>query len=294
MTRNLIVPKPILSVKKSLYTGEKLSASLLKNFKPKTVFEIRSDDLTIRTASSQDDLHLALKLRHEVFLEEGLGRSHRSGMEFDSLDALADHLMIIDNKSERAIGTYRLIHSDNSDQFYSQGEFVLDDFLGLPGKKLEMGRACTHPDHRTGRTVDLLWKGLSKYIELTQTRYLFGCSSLRSMDFQDVFSIVKTLHAQERLFFKWNIEARPQYRYEDPDGLYAQGEQKNQVLRSLPPLFRSYLHAGAQVFGYPALDQDFRCADFFTVLDLGALNKKFQERYLPDYPETLNSLSETN
>jgi len=167
MSKTVISPKPIISVKQAISSGTKVAPDLLDNFEPKIQFVIENDDFTIRTASSHEDLHLALKLRHDVFLEEGLGKSHRSGMEFDSLDAIADHLMILDNSTGNAIGTYRLIDLRTSGQCYSETEFVLDDFFAQEGNKLEMGRACTHPKFRTGRTVDLLWKGLSKYIELS-------------------------------------------------------------------------------------------------------------------------------
>src|SRR5947208_12946318 len=35
----------------------------------------------------------------------------------------------------------------------------------------------------------------------------------------------------------------------------------------LPALLRSYLHAGAKVYGWPALDLDFACTDLLTILD---------------------------
>jgi putative hemolysin len=50
-----------------------------------------------------------------------------------------------------------------------------------------------------------------------------------------------------------------------------------------PPLLRSYLNAGAKVYGWPALDREFACADLLTILDISRLNKKFQVRYLEGY-----------
>ena len=130
----------------------------LEKFKPKVIFSFEAEGFIIKTAANVDDLKLALKLRHDVFLEEGLNRSHESGLEFDTYDHRADHLMIIEKEKGYAVGTYRLICSDFSDIFYSQGEFNMDDFLNLEGRKLELGRACTHAEHRTGRTMDLLWQ----------------------------------------------------------------------------------------------------------------------------------------
>lgn len=253
----------------------------LEKFKPKVIFSIEAEGFIIKTAATVDDLKLALKLRHEVFLEEGLNRSHETGLEFDSYDHRADHLMIIDKKNNYAVGTYRLIHSNFSDVFYSQSEFHMDDFLNLEGSKLELGRACTHAEHRSGRTMDLLWQGLSHYIRETQTRYLFGCSSIDSLDPKVVFSIVKSLDKKGSWNNELNIKPNDKYQFENVDEYMRDAELDPKILRALPPLLRSYLHAGSQVYGYPACDKDFACADLFTILDLTKLNKKFNERYQP-------------
>jgi putative hemolysin len=256
-----------------------MDQSLLQDFQVKVPFTIESQGFVIKTAQNLADLKMALKLRHQVFLEEGLNRTHESGLEFDEFDQKADHLIIIEPEKDRAVGTYRLIHSNFSSQFYSQGEFHLDDFLKEEGSKLEMGRACTHVDHRTGRTMDLLWQGLSQYIRETQTRYLFGCSSVDSTEPAVVFSIAKSLQSKDSLSFKYNIKPTAKYQFDEAQKHMDQATENPGVLRILPPLLRSYLHAGSQVHGFPALDKDFECTDMLTILDLNQLNKKFAERY---------------
>lgn len=255
--------------------------SSLEKFKAKVVFSLESEGFIIKTASQIEDLKLALKLRHQVFLEEGLGRSHETGLEFDSYDHRADHLMIIHKASGIAVGTYRLIHSDFSNIFYSQGEFHLDHFLALEGSKLELGRACTHIEHRTGRTMDLLWQGLSRYITETKTRFLFGCSSIDSMDPTVVFTILKSLESREGVSYDLKISPTEKYTFKNGESYMAEAEPDPKILRALPPLLRSYLHAGSKVHGFPALDEDFECTDMLTILDLRELNKKFAERYNP-------------
>ncbi len=264
-----------------------MDVQALEKFKPKFLFSIETENFIIKTAQSVEDLKLALKLRHQVFFEETLNRSHERGLEFDSYDQKADHLLIIEKSQGFALGTYRLIHSDYSDIFYSQGEFNMDEFINLEGAKLELGRACTHKDYRTGRTMDLLWQGLSRYIRDTKTMYLFGCSSLKTMDPMEVFSVIKSLQSKEAHSFELNIEPTPDYQFKDPDRFLEKAQADPKILRTLPPLLRSYLHAGSQVYGYPALDEDFACSDLFTILDLLKLNKKFAERYKPVHPSLL-------
>lgn len=258
-----------------------MDPSILENFSPKVIFTLESEGFTIKTATTLDDLKLALQLRHQVFLEEGLSRRHETGMDFDTFDQKADHLMIINNETGLAVGTYRLIHSDFSPMFYSQGEFFLDNFLNDEGTKLELGRACTHIDHRTGRTMDLLWQGLSRYIRETNTRFLFGCSSIKTTDPEEAFSVTRSLEAKDSLSFEYEIHPIGEFVYPDAEKHFSEAKENPGILRSLPPLLRSYLHAGSKVHGYPAIDRDFKCTDMLTILDLTQLNKKFNERYNP-------------
>lgn len=242
-------------------------------------FELKSDQFKIKIAVTEEDIQKAQKLRHDVFLEEGLGETLVSGLDEDEYDKLADHLMIIDEDTQIVVGTYRLISSLKSEKFYSQNEFHLDGFLNHEGTKLEMGRACTHSEYRNGRTMDLLWQGLSEYIERTRTRYLFGCSSIASEDPKYVFSIAKSLYKKDQLKMDWNIEPVGKYALDDQGEVFGSAEPMDGFSKQLPPLLRSYLHAGSHVYGYPAYDKDFRCFDLLTVLDLTQLTSKFRQRY---------------
>ena len=47
----------------------------------------------------------------------------------------------------------------------------------------------------------------------------------------------------------------------------------------IPPLLRSYFTAGAKVYGEPALDLDFKCIDFLTILDVNNLTSGYKRRY---------------
>lgn len=251
-------------------------------YKTNFPFHIENDDFDIKIASCVQDIEKAQTLRHQVFLEEGLGTTHESGLDFDDFDKIADHLMIIEKTSGNAVGTYRLINSQFSNDFYSQSEFYLDEFLKIDGIKLEMGRACTHADYRNGRTMDLLWQGLSKYIKLSKTRFLFGCSSFNTTDGPYMFSIIKSLQKDNKLKVDHAIHPIDAFYWPDSEKLLAQAQAKNGYSKELPPLLRSYLNAGSFVYGLPAYDKDFLCFDLLTILDLSKLNPKFQARYAPE------------
>jgi putative hemolysin len=241
-----------------------------------------TDDFLVTTAKNGVELFKVLELRHEVFVEEWQGLKAFHGLDVDRFDFAADHLMIIDKRVNEVVGTYRLISSHFSHDFYSAGEFDIEDFIRMPVTKLEMGRACVHPNHRDGNTIDLLWKGLTRYVFATKTEFLFGCASVKSTDPELIGRVYKTLRGQGAWSDDYRVRADWDYRFPGfimnvPEGLSAAEKREH-----LPSLLRSYLHAGAKVHGWPALDLDFACTDLLTILDWRRLNPRFQLRFSKD------------
>ena len=238
-----------------------------------------TDQFVVETAQTSNQLLKVLELRHEIFVEEWQGRRAFHRMDVDQYDFSADHLLITDKSINEVVGTYRLLSSHFNNRFYSSEEFDLSQFLRLPAVKLEMGRACVHSEYRTGQVIELLWKGLSRYITKTKTEYLFGCSSVKSMRADVVSQIVNSLCEQGQWTDQY--EVRPTEDYQFPGFLRAAGLPLGPAERKqlIPPLLRSYLHAGAYVYGWPALDRDFGCTDMLTILDWNNLNPRFRQRF---------------
>lgn len=241
---------------------------------------IESDQYIVETAMTPNRLLKALELRHEVFIEEWQGRRLADGLDVDAFDFSADHLLITDKDLNAVVGTYRLICSRSAPVFYSSSEFNLDQFLRQPGVKLELGRACVHSSFRSGGAIDLLWKGLARYIETVRADYLFGCSSLKTMRADVVASLLQALREQNQ----WSdtFEVRPHADYAFPNLVQTAGPALGAAERKalLPPLLRSYLNAGAGVYGWPALDLDFGCTDLLTILNWHELHPRFRARFV--------------
>jgi len=247
-------------------------------------FPIRyeSDDFLVTTAQSGIELFKVLELRHEIFLKEWQNRQAFHGLDVDEFDFSADHLLIINKRQNEVVGTYRLMSSRFTNNFYSATEFELEDFLRLPGVKLEMGRACIRQDYRDGNTIDLLWKGLARYAFATKADILFGCASLKTEDPLIASRVYKTLRENEQWSDDYRIRATWDYQF---PGFSMNGTEPltpGERRELIPPLLRSYMHAGALVHGWPALDRDFACTDLLTILDWKNLNPKFQSRFLKD------------
>lgn len=251
----------------------------IKDYRANVALHLESEDFVVRTATAGHELLKVLELRHEVFIEEWQGRKTATGLDVDRYDFLADHLMIIDKRIDQVVGTYRLLSSHFTRDFYSSSEFNLTEFLDAPGVKLEMGRACVQASHRDGHTIDLLWKGLTQYVNKTGTQLMFGCTSIKSTEALTISGLYRTLHDEENWSDEHCIRPVKEFRFPGFPVAAAEPMSTQGKREHMPALLRSYLHAGAKVYGWPALDRDFACTDLLTILDWGRLHPRFKTRY---------------
>ncbi len=255
----------------------------LRQFKPKVPLLIESNKFVIKTVENIFELEKALNLRYEVFYKETLNKDNFSRTDIDKFDSLCDHLIILDKKHNTVVGTYRFISSTFSDKFYSETEFAIDQVKNAEGIKLELGRACVHRDYRNGIGIALLWKGLSEYFRKINAKYLFGCSSIGTTNIVEIsliYKYIKELYLSPENF---RVFPKENHRIKELDyylGAFDKFAIKTESIEDfIPPLLKSYLKAGSVICGEPALDKKFKCADFFTVLDLEVLSKSFEKRY---------------
>lgn len=251
------------------------------NWEPKLAIELRQNLYTIKTADSLAEFHQVMDLRREVFLEEFASMPPGQKLhDYESFDQEADFLII--KERDEIIATYRLICSKFSQKFYSASEFTIDEFIASPGIKLELSRACVKKGKRSSIALHLLWRGIAEYMMRTGARYLFGCSSVKTMDLQTIVRLYSFLRKEEALDSRFDIKPLPDYHIIDTHGLIGQNISAGERIdiRSVPPLFLGYLKAGAKVYGAPALDLKFGCIDFFTVLDFNSLSSSYLRKYI--------------
>lgn len=270
--------KKMISLRTLLKT---IQLQKLKKFKSKIDFSIEKKNFIIRTATGYDDLLSVLQLRHQVFYEELLHRENYWSIDYDRFDLLCDHLCIIHKETGKMIGTYRMNCSRFNRQFYSSTEFKINQLIKLPGHKLELGRACVHRDFRNGVAITLLWTGIMEYLKKSGAEYLFGCSSVKTTDFDEINVIYH--HLKENNHIRESLKVKPKGRFKVNKkylnvNLYDRDNQSHPALKKIPSLLLSYLKAGAYVCGEPALDKDFQCFDFLTVLPVEQLNIQIEKR----------------
>ncbi len=235
--------------------------------------------LSLSLASTPEEIREAQRLRYKVFVEAmGLETlKNHDGLERDEFDEFCDHLIVRDTRTLEVVGTYRVLTPRalaHTRGFYSENEFNLDRLSSLRPRIIEAGRACIHPDYRSGGVIMMLWAGLAACMQREKAEFLIGCASVSLADGGHTINALYRKLAQENL-------CPPEYRvtprlpfplHEDP---LSEGLQ-------IPALIKGYLRSGAWVCGEPAWDPDFHSADLFMMLPLSRLDSRYARHYLKE------------
>lgn len=259
-----------------------LVAKITDFFKSNVSIFYETEQYILKTAENASELEQILRIRHQVFYQELQNKKNFFKIELDSLDFKCDHLLIIDRVTEETVGCYRLLSSHFFKRFYSQTEFNLDALMAENDVKLELGRASILPAHRNGLVIQLLWRGITAYMKQTDTRFLMGCSSVQTLNPEEITFLIKKIEDEDLVEDQYHI--RPTFKYHPYNhGVSLVGSSffdfSTASKMELPPLIQSYLKAGAKLSPLPAVDRDFGCVDFFTLLDRESMNPLFLRRY---------------
>lgn len=241
-----------------------------------------SAEVIVRLAMSQAEIAAAQRLRYRVFFEEmgahPCARAKQSGRDEDAYDAVCDHLLAI--AGGEVVGTYRLIHQDAAARvggFYSAAEFDLSPVLARGGRLLELGRSCVDAGWRNRGTLQALWHGLAEYVSDNGIDCLFGCASLPGTDLRTLAAPLAYLHHHHLAPSEVRARALPHRRA--PVAPLAEALGPAAAFRTLPPLLKGYLRAGAWIGDGAALDEEFNTTDVLVILDTRAMAARYQRRY---------------
>ncbi len=251
--------------------------------------ELRSNNLGVRLAVSQDELDAVQALRYRVFYEEMGARadaetasSHR---DRDEYDAIADHLLVVDHNLGEGpgsvVGTYRLIREEAAARhggFYSESEYDISALRDFPGRKLELGRSCTAAAYRSRAVLQLLWRGIAAYVFHYGVDLMFGCASLAGTDPDGLgaeLTYLATHHMAPAAIRPRALPSRyVEMRRTDPAGL-----NPKQALLRLPPLIKGYLRLGGFVGEGAVIDEQFNTTDISIVVQTDLVTEKYYRHY---------------
>ena len=255
-------------------------------FERKIKVDFVARDYRVKTVETQAELKQVLGLRRSVFHYEFAKKWISLKSDKDEFDDVADHLAIFDEKTGKIAGVYRLIPSHVSRRFYSNTEFDISNFLGIPGNKLELSRACINKEYRNGVVISLLWKGIAEYARAADTDYLFGLSSMTTVDQRKIALVCKYFQDKGLEDLSYSIAPRAKYRIDDFETVLAAAcaetagaTPAEDVSALIPSLVKSYIRAGARVCSRPVIDRDFNCADWLTVLNMRKMTTSYERKY---------------
>jgi putative hemolysin len=233
--------------------------------------------LALSFARTPGEVREAQRLRYKVFVEE-MGASvttREPGIDRDHFDSHCDHLLVRDQDSLRVVGTYRLLRPANAARigaYYADSEFDLVRLQHIRPHAVEIGRACIHPDFRTGAVIMLLWAGITRFMLENRYEYLIGCASISMSDGgANVAAVYRNISEKYLAPIEYRVAPR------NPLPLELLPVCDKPIV---PPLLKGYLRLGAWIAGEPAWDPDFNTADLLVLLPLARVEPRYARHYL--------------
>ncbi len=235
-------------------------------------------------ARDEDDVRQAQQLRYLVFAGEMGARltpppGSPAGHDIDVFDPFCEHLLLrarrADSSPGAVIGTYRVLTPASAQRIgglYSDGEFDLTRLRPLRAKMVELGRACVHPDWRSGGAIMALWAALAAFMQRNRLDTMIGCATVSMRDGGHVAaSLWEQLRKTHLAPIEWQVAARLPLPVD---------ELQNTLSVEAPPLIKGYLRCGAKVLGPPAWDPDFNTADLPMLLRIDDLPVRYGRHFL--------------
>jgi putative hemolysin len=258
---------------------------------PKHIVEpavlVETEHFLVKLAEDHEEIENAQRLRYKVFnLEQnrGLKNTEKYGIDFDEFDEYCMHLIVIEKCSGNVVGTYR-VHlgfvANSAKGFYSSREYEIHGLYNLADKCIELGRTCIEPKFRSGAIIAFMWGAITELLVRADLTYMLGCVSLESTDTTTGWALYEYLYKKNLLCRDVVAIPRPGYKLEKPARHEVDKVLANEAAlkKSIPSLFKGYLHLGALICGEPAVDKDFGSIDFFIILDINKVPERYKRHF---------------
>ncbi len=254
-----------------------------------------SGALEVRLAETDAEIELAQRLRYRVFYEEMSAipspAMREAGRDFDQFDEVCDHLLVIDRErldddgQPVVVGTYRLMRDADAARaggFYTASEYDITPMLtGMPAgtRLLELGRSCVLKEYRSRpATMQLLWRGVMVYITRFSIDVMFGCASFSGTDPKALALPLSYLYHFHRAPPEIRVRAVPSL-YVDMNLMPKEAIDPKEALRTLPPLLKGYVRAGAGIGDGAVIDRQFGTTDVFIYFPVSLIDARYRSRF---------------
>jgi L-ornithine Nalpha-acyltransferase len=254
-----------------------------------------SGSLEVRLAETDAEVEAAQRLRYRVFYEEMNAipspAMREARRDFDKFDDFCDHMLVVDRDAHdrdgqhRVVGTYRLMRDVDAARaggFYTSGEYDITSLMRSVGKGtrlLELGRSCVMKSYRSKAvTMQLLWRGIGVYTKRFSIDLMFGCASLAGTDPKSLALPLSYMHHFCAMPDGMQVRALPQH-YVDMNLMPKDAIGTKDALRSLPPLIKGYLRAGARIGDGAVIDRQFDTTDVFIYFPVSKIGERYKSRF---------------
>jgi len=254
-----------------------------------------SGALEVRLAETEAEVEQAQRLRYRVFYQEMSAvpspAMRESARDFDRFDDVCDHLLVVDRSIHEddghsaVVGTYRLMRDADAARaggFYTSSEYDIGPMLaGLPSgtRFLELGRSCILKSYRTRpAAMQLLWRGVMTYVARFSIDLMFGCASLHGTDPDQLALPLSYLHHFHEIPLDCRVRARSEL-FVDMNRMPKDAIDVKEALRSLPPLIKGYVRAGAGIGDGAVIDRQFGTTDVFIYFPLSKIDARYKHRF---------------
>jgi len=251
----------------------------------------------VRLAETESEVEAAQRLRYRVFYEEMSAvpspEMRADRRDFDRFDAFCDHMLVIDrgvtdeDGQPSVVGTYRLMRDVDAVRaggFYTAGEYDIAPLLAQLGGKaklVELGRSCVLKSYRSKPgTMALLWRGIAVYNERFSLDLMFGCASLAGTDPEALALPLSYLHHFHAMPEGLRVRALPEL-YVEMNRMPKEAIDAKEALRSLPPMIKGYVRAGASIGQGAVIDRQFTTTDVFIYFPVAKMDARYKSRFAP-------------
>jgi len=248
---------------------------------------VTAGNQVIRLAMSAAELDAAQALRYRVFYDE-MGAKPDAKMEaarrdFDRFDNTCDHLLVVDRERghDPVVGTYRFIrreHARIAGSFYSASEYDITKLVNFPGSVLELGRSCVDSGYRNRATMQLLWRGVSEYVNAYGIDLMFGCASLPGTNPEELAIQLSYLYHYHLAPEALRASALP-HRKVEMNLLPKEAIDPRRALASLPPLLKGYLRVGGFIGDGAVIDHQFNTTDVCIIVKTDLIAERYTRHY---------------
>jgi putative hemolysin len=225
-----------------------------------------------RVAETDADVRAAQRLRHIAFGEDRPG-ADPEGLDADAFDARCSHVLVEEVASGRLVCCFRILPLPDGGRIgesYSAQYYELSPLAEFEGPIVEMGRFCIHPEVTDPDVLRVAWAALTRYVDESGVKLLFGCASFKGTDaeaYLDAFAMLKERHLAPRRWLP-RVKAPKVFRFaarlrRKPDARLA--------MTRMPPLLKSYLLMGGWVSDHAVVDDQMNTLHVFTGVEVGAI-----------------------